>query len=379
VTVPNVHFGPVDLVTVLPYLMLAVMLGVVLLAVPVLTWVERVTLGLVHDRLGPNRVGPRGLLQPIADGIKLFFKEDLLPANADRRLFYLAPVLAMIPPLLGAALVPIGMVRVDLGNGQTRPLPLVVADLNIGALWVLALASLQVYGLILGGWSSNNKYSLLGALRASAQTVSYELAMSTALLVAVFMSGTLNLAAIVQSQGGGIARWNFLRWFPLGLIACVVYLIAMVAETNRAPFDLPEAESELVAGFQTEYSSMKFAIFFMSEYAAMVIASCVAAALWLGGWHSPLAVLEVVPGPIWFFGKVGLLIFGYIWIRATLPRFRYDALMRFGWKQLFPIALAVLLTMAVLDTFRTDPSAKSSIPPKPEKPKPLMSGPMGSR
>lgn len=373
-TIPNISFGPFDLVAVAPYVALVLMLATVLLAVPVLTWFERVTLGLIHDRLGPNRVGPRGLLQPIADGIKLFFKEDILPSNVDRRIFYLAPAISMMPPLVAAALIPLGDFRVDMGGGQTRPLTLVAADINVGILWVLGLASLQVYGLILGGWSSNNKYSLLGALRSSAQAISYELALSLGVLMAVLMSHSMSLVQIVHSQTGGIMHWNILGLFPFGLVAAGVYAIAAVAETNRAPFDLPEAESELVAGYQTEYSSMKFAIFFMSEYAAVVIGSCVAVVLWLGGWDPIHPVLGFIPGPLWFAGKVLLLIFAFVWVRSTLPRFRYDQLMRFGWMRLLPVALVALMLAAAMSAYRTDPSAGSRIPPKPEKPKPLMGG-----
>ncbi len=373
-TIPNLSLGPFDLVGALPYIALAAMLALVLLAVPVLTWFERVTLGLIHDRLGPNRVGPRGLLQPIADGVKLFFKEDILPANVDRHVFYLAPVLAMIPPLAATAVIPLGDIRVDMGGGHIRPLPVVAGDVSVGVLWVLGLASLQVYGLILGGWSSNNKYSLLGALRSSAQAISYELALSMAVMTAVLMSHSLSLVDIVRSQAGGIWNWNVAGLFPVGLIAASVYAAAGVAETNRAPFDLPEAESELVAGYQTEYSSMKFAIYFMSEYAALVVICSMATVLWLGGWHPVHPALGFVPGLVWFFGKVAILIFSFVWIRATLPRLRYDSLMRFGWKRLFPVALAALMAAAVVETCRVDSKAPSRIPVKPAKPKPTQQG-----
>ncbi len=377
-TIPNLSLGPLDLVTVIPYAALGLMLALVLLAVPVLTWFERVTLGMIHDRLGPNRVGPRGLLQPIADGIKLFFKEDILPANVDRHVFYLAPILAMIPPLAATAVIPLGEIRVDMGGGQTRPLPVVAGDVSIGVLWVLGLASLQVYGLILGGWSSNNKYSLLGALRSSAQAISYELALSLAVMTAVLMTHSLSLVEIVRAQAGGVWNWNVAGLFPVGLLAASVYAVAGVAETNRAPFDLPEAESELVAGYQTEYSSMKFAIYFMSEYAALIVISSVATVLWLGGWHPIHPALAFIPGVVWFFGKVAVLIFTFVWVRATLPRLRYDALMRFGWKRLFPVALAALMAAAIVETYRADPKMPSQIPAKPAKPKPLMTGPQGA-
>lgn len=377
-TVPNIRFGPLDLVGVTPYVMLVLMLGILLVLVAALTWVERVVLGLIHDRLGPNRVGPRGVLQPIADGVKLFFKEEVMPRGVNRAMYQLAPVLTLAPPLAVIALIPVGYLKVDMGGGETRRLALVVADMNVGILWILALASLQVYGLVLGGWASNNKYSLLGGLRASAQAISYELAMTTAILSVVLMTGSLSLVGITDGQSGGVLHWSILRWFPLGLVACLVYMVAIAAESNRVPFDLPEAESELVAGYQTEYSAMKFAIYFMGEYASIVILSCVATVLWFGGWYAPLPALDVIPGPVWFFIKVSLLIFGFIWVRATLPRIRYDALMRFGWKRLFPVALAVLMLGAVVEAYRTNPSTPSRIPLKPEKPSPTSSGPQRS-
>ncbi|MBM3496016.1 MAG: NADH-quinone oxidoreductase subunit NuoH [Armatimonadetes bacterium] len=374
-TIPNLRLGPLDLASALPYLAVAAMLGAVLLAVPILTWFERVMLGLIHDRLGPNRVGPRGLLQPIADGIKLFFKEDVLPRAVDRHVFYLAPALAMIPPLAASAVIPLQDLQLDMGGGRLRQVAVVAADINVGVLWVLGLASLQVYGLILGGWASDNKYSLLGALRSSAQAISYEIAMSFGVMTAVLMSQSMSLVDIVRGQAGGILEWNVLQLFPFGLIAACVFAIAAVAETNRTPFDLPEAESELVAGFQTEYSSMKFAVFFMSEYASVVIVSAMATVLWFGGWQPVHPSLGFVPGVVWLFGKIAALIFAFVWFRSTLPRFRYDALMRFGWKRLFPIALIALMGAAALDVYRTSPTLESRIPAKPAKPKPLMTGP----
>jgi NADH-quinone oxidoreductase subunit H len=377
-TIPNFRIGPLDLATALPYIALLTMLGVILLAVPVLTWVERVVLGLIHDRLGPNRVGPRGLLQPIADGVKLFFKEDILPRAVDRHVYYLAPALAMVPPLAASAVIPLQDIALDMGGGHVRNVALVAGDINVGVLWVLGLASLQVYGLILGGWSSNNKYSLLGALRSSAQAISYEIALGLAVMTAVLMSRSMSLVDVVRQQAGGVQHWNAAGLFPFGLIAACVFAVAAVAETNRTPFDLPEAESELVAGFQTEYSSMKFAVFFMSEYASVVIVSAMAAILWLGGWHPVHPALGFVPGAVWLLGKVLVLIFAFVWVRATLPRFRYDALMRFGWKRLFPIALVALMGAAALDAYYTSPSAASRIPAKPAKPRPLMTGPQAT-
>lgn len=352
-TIPNVAIGSVHLATLLPYLSLICVIGFVLTLVPGLVWIERVFLALVQDRVGPNRVGPYGLLQPIADGIKLFFKEDILPEAVDRAIYYLAPALMLIPALAAGAAIPFAQLQVDMGGGHVKPLPMVVGDVNIGILFVLALTSLQVYGIVLAGWASNNKYSLLGGLRSSAQAISYELAMSLAILTAVLLGGSLNLVDVVRSQAGSILDWNVLKFFPLGFIATVIYLIAMVAETNRAPFDLPEAESELVAGFHTEYTSMKFAIFFMGEYASMVTVSAIATVLWFGGWNPIHPALGFIPGFIWFLAKLGVLIIAYIWVRATLPRMRYDALMSFGWKKLLPVALVVLFAAACVDTLRT--------------------------
>src|SRR5947208_16953251 len=245
--IPQYIFG-VDIVPIIPYVALACIIGFILLIVPLLIWIERVVIALMQDRIGPNRVGPRGLLQSIADGIKLFFKEDIEPAAVDRSLYYLAPVISIIPALAAGAAIPITAISVRMGDGTIKPLPLVVGNVNIGILFILALSSLQVYGIVLGGWSSNNKYSLLGGLRSSAQMISYELAMSLAILTGVLMSGSLNLAEVVQSQSGGILTWNMFNvkfWVLPGFLAAWIYLIVMVADTNRAPFDLPEAESEL--------------------------------------------------------------------------------------------------------------------------------------
>src|SRR5262249_8967238 len=268
---------------------------------------ERVVIALMQDRLGPNRVGPRGLLQTIADGIKLFFKEDVEPRAVDKRLYYLAPVMSMIPALAAGASIPFASITVRMGDGTLKPLPVIAGNINIGLLYIIGLSSLQVYGIVLGGWSSNNKYSLLGGLRSSAQMISYELAMSLALLTGVLMSGSLNLVEVVQSQSGGILNWNGFNikyGFLPGFLAMWIYLIAMVAETNRSPFDLPEAEGELIGGFHTEYSSMKFAMFFMGEYAAMMVVSALATTLWLGGYLPPFDFLGFIPGFVWFLIKM---------------------------------------------------------------------------
>jgi NADH-quinone oxidoreductase subunit H len=309
-----------------------VVFATLLLVVAYMTWLERKIIGDIQMRLGPMYVGPHGLLQPIADGIKLFFKEDIIPAQADRVLYVLAPSLSMIPALIAFAVVPFGPeVRLF---GQR--VPLVITDINIGILYVLAVASLGVYGIVLAGWSSNNKYSLLGALRSSAQMISYELSMGLSIIPVIMLAGSLSLVDIVNAQ----ARvWFLLPAFP----SFLVFIICAVAETNRAPFDLPEAETELVAGFHTEYSSMKFAMFFMAEYANMITASAIATTLFLGGWRGPL-----LPPVVWFLLKVFALLFVFIWLRATLPRFRYDQLMRFGWKALLPIALAAIGGTGVL-------------------------------
>src|SRR5258706_7708568 len=348
------HLGRVYVTALIPYVAIICVIGFILAIVPGLIWIERVVIALMQDRLGPNRVGPRGLLQTIADGLKLFFKEDVEPIAVDKKIYYMAPVISMIPALAAGATIPFGIIRVHMDTGESRIFPLLTGNVNIGLVYILALSSLQVYGIVLGGWSSNNKYSLLGGLRSSAQMISYELAMSLAVLTGVLMSGSLNLVDIVDSQKGGFWNWNMFNihyWFVPGFLAAWIYLIAMVAETNRAPFDLPEAESELIAGFHTEYSSMKFAMFFMGEYASMLAVSGLATSLWLGGW---LPIVDYppftwIPGFIWFLGKLMTLILIYVWLRASLPRLRYDALMNLGWKRMLPISLALLFVIGIID------------------------------
>ncbi len=312
------------------------------LFVPALVWLERKIVADMQHRIGPNRVGPYGVLQPFADAIKLFLKEDLTPAMADKFVFTLAPLLALVPAIMAFAAIPFG------------PAPFnVAADLNVALLFLLAMSSLNVYAIVLAGWSSNNKYSLLGGMRSSAQMISYELAMGLALVTVVMASGETSLSAIVEQQKD--MQWNFLK-FPL-MFAFLVYFIAGIAETNRAPFDLPEAESELVAGFHTEYSSMKFALFFMAEYLNMVTVSAIATALFFGGWRGPLidqmepGLLRGVLGLVCFFSKAGAFLYFYMWARATWPRLRYDRLMKLGWTTLLPAALGLIVVNALVIAF----------------------------
>jgi NADH-quinone oxidoreductase subunit H len=330
----------------------AVVLVITLTAVAYTVLLERKLIGRMQNRWGPSRVGPFGLLQPLADGIKLFLKEDLMPLAVERPLFILAPIIALSCALISIAVVPFGAVTrvhgVDLFE---------IANLNIGLLVILAITSIGVYGITLSGWSSNNKYSLLGSLRSTAQVISYELALGLSLVGVVLRAGSLNLRAIVDSQGAhGMRSWNVFGGCQI--LAFLIYLTAAYAETNRAPFDLSEAETELVAGYHTEYSSMKFAMFFMAEYANMITVSCVATLLFFGGASSPFghlipafggAVVQAVLPIFWFVAKVFAFLFLYIWVRSTLPRFRYDQLMGFGWKFLLPLAMAnIVFTSFVL-------------------------------
>jgi NADH-quinone oxidoreductase subunit H len=315
-------------------LKIALVMGLVLLAVAYLTWLERKLIGDIQVRYGPSRVGRFGLLQPIADGIKLMFKEDIVPANADRVIFLLAPAISIIPALIVFAVIPFGPT-------------FVITDVNVGLLYVFAVTSLGVYGIVLAGWASNSKYALLGGLRSSAQMVSYELSLGLSVVGVVMMAGSLSLVDIVEAQKGSwygiFPRWNVIPQF----LGFVIFLVSSNAELNRAPFDLPEAETELVAGFHTEYSSMKFAMFFMAEYANMIAASAIATTLFLGGWQGPL-----LPPVAWFLLKVFCFLFLFVWLRATVPRFRYDQLMGFGWKVLLPAALVnAMLTAAALLMF----------------------------
>jgi NADH-quinone oxidoreductase subunit H len=338
-------------------------MSIVMITVATMTYFERKVLGWMQDRMGPMEVGPYGLLQPVADGIKLFFKEDIVPAGANKAMFALAPMLTMVVSMIGFAVIPFGPnMTLDIYGLTIKPF--VVADINIGVLYILAIASIGAYGIILGGWASNSKYSLLGGLRAAAQVISYELNVGLALVGVLLLAGTLSLVQITEAQAGGF--WHWFIWggrpdgfFPIHtqIFAFVVFIISAVAETNRIPFDLPEAESELVAGFFTEYSGMRFAFFVSAEYANMTLVSCVAAALFLGGWNAPypgtifeyvgLEQLAWIEHIVWFAAKVYFFLFLFIWIRATLPRLRYDQLMRFGWKVMLPIALANIIITSI--------------------------------
>ena len=323
---------------------IGVVFGALLLTVAYMTWIERKVIADIQVRLGPMRVGFHGLLQPIADGLKLMFKEDLIPSQVERVVFLLAPSLSIIPAFIAFAVIPFGDSTTLFGL-LSEPVALHITDIDVGVLFVFGVASLGVYGIVLAGWSSNNKYSLLGGLRSSAQLISYELSMGLSVVGVLILAGSLSLVDIVRAQMG--VEW-FLgiphpRWFlfsqPLGFL---LYFTCALAETNRAPFDLPEAETELVAGFHTEYSSMKFAMFFMAEYANMITVAALATTLFLGGWLGPIG-----PSPVWFLGKVFFLLFLFIWFRATLPRFRYDQLMSFGWKVLLPVALVNVVWSAL--------------------------------
>ena len=292
----------------------------------------------IQVRIGPNRAGPFGLLQPVADGIKLFFKEELIPAQADRLIFILAPVVTLVPALIILAVVPLGP-PIQL-FGQTITLGL-APDVNIGVLYLMAVSSISVYGIVLAGWSSNNKYSLMGALRSSAQMISYELALGLAFIGPILIAGSMSLQDIVEGQA---ARW-YVVYQPIGFI---VFVVAAIAEVNRAPFDMPEAEQELTAGYHSEYSGMKFALLFMAEYDKMIAVSAIAATLFLGGYGGPGVDQVPLLGPVWLAVKVLALLLLMIWLRATLPRFRYDRLMAFGWKILLPLALVNVAVTAVV-------------------------------
>ena len=338
---------PIGLYILASVIKSAIVLGVLLTAVAYTVWLERKVVGHMQNRWGPTRVGPFGLLQPAADGIKFLFKEDLTPPHVYTPLFLAAPLIAVIFALTSISVIPFGNSVTIRGYS----IPLQITDVNTGLLLILGVTSIGVYGVALAGWSSNNKYSLLGGLRASAQMVSYEISLGLSLVGVLIMSGSFSLREIVKAQGGHF--WGFIpHWNIFGgqFIGFFCYLMAAYAETNRIPFDLPEAETELVAGYHTEYSAMKFAMFFMAEYANMITVACLATLMFFGGWNGPLfgpRLLQTVLPVFWFGLKIFAFLFLYIWVRGTLPRFRYDQLMAFGWKFLLPLALANVIATAI--------------------------------
>jgi NADH-quinone oxidoreductase subunit H len=331
-TIFGIYIDPA-LITIVGLLIKSVILIFVLLTVfAYVQLVERRVLARIQVRVGPNRTGPFGLLQPLADALKAIFKEELVPATADPLIFTIAPAIAVITALIAFAVIPVGP---PIPNPFGPPIPLQIADINIAVLYLLAIGSLSVYGIVLAGWSSNNKYALLGSLRSAAQLVSYEISLGLALVGVIMLTGSLNLNEIIEYQARN--GWNILLQ-PLGFI---LYFIAAIAETNRLPFDLPEAETELIAGYHIEYSSIKFAFFFMAEYINMITVSAIAVTLFFGGYLGPL-----FPGVWWFVLKVLVFLFIFMWLRGTLPRLRYDQLMNLGWKVMLPLALLNILITA---------------------------------
>ena len=333
---------------VIPLLKIVILLVGVLCAVAYLVLVERKVVAWVQVRLGPMRVGPHGILQPVADGIKLFLKEDITPSRSDRWIFMIAPILTLVPALIVFAVIPFGPQTTIFGT----PVSLYVADVNVGLLYIVSVASIGVYGLILGGYASNSKYPLLASLRASAQLISYEVAVTMTLVSLILMAGSLSMVGIVEAQ-----KADGVWFFFVQPVALFIYFIGGLAETNRAPFDLPEAEQELVGGFHTEYSGMRFAFFFLAEYANMIVVSAVATTLFFGGWLRPfpsveaLWLLDYVPSWVWFLLKTFVLLYLFLWIRATFPRYRYDQLMRLGWKVLIPLAILNLIVTGAAKVF----------------------------
>ena len=345
--------------TLVAVIKIALMLFILLTAVAYIVWLERKVVGRIQNRWGPTRVGPFGLLQPAADGLKFIMKEDLTPPHVYRPLFIASPIIAVVFALTSIALIPFGN-NVHLFGYD---IPLQITDVNTGLLIVLGITSVGVYGIALAGWSSNNKYSMLGGLRASAQMISYEISLGLSLIGVLILAGTFSLQGIVAAQHGHfwgfIPNWNIFRGGQV--VAFFIYLTSAYAETNRIPFDLPEAETELVAGYHTEYSAMKFAMFFMAEYANMITVSCVATLLFFGGASSPFGhlipafggqAIQAAFSVFWFVAKVFAFLFLYIWVRGTMPRFRYDQLMAFGWKFLLPLSLANLIITAFVVAMR---------------------------
>jgi NADH-quinone oxidoreductase subunit H len=349
-------FSDLAFLVIVAAVKIALVLFILLTGIAYTTWLERKVVAHIQARWGPYLVGPHGLLQPLADGIKFILKEDILPLEADKVIYWIAPFLGFVTAFLSIAVIPFGGSFTLFGH----QIQLQIADLSVGLLFVLAVTSLGVYSIALAGWSSNSKYPLFGGLRSSAQMISYELSLGLALIGTLMMAGTLSLRGIVdaQSRTWVINGFNthLPHWYifvqPIGFL---VYFISAIAETNRVPFDLPEGETELVGGFHTEYSSMKFAMFFMSEYANMITVSCLATIIFFGGWHGPVfgpTILRVLLPVVWFSLKIFGFMFFYIWMRGTLPRFRYDQLMSFGWKFLLPVALLNILVTSFLIAWR---------------------------
>lgn len=343
-----------DLQTIIQYIVLIVQAGIVatvlMLGFGGLTVVERKMVGRFTLRYGPNRVGKFGSLQILADMLKMFFKEEVIPGHVDRIVYLMAPGLALVPALIAIAVVPFANEPIVLPFevfGATITLNPWIADVNVGILYLLAVGSLGTYGVILGGWSSNNKYSLLGGLRTSSQMLSYELPMGLALLPVILVSGSMQFTEIVRQQGNffGLGWYIFL---PMLTLSFIIYFISALAEAGRAPFDLPETENELIGGFATEYGAMKFGLFFGAEYVHMIVISCIATALFLGGWQGPLALQIPLLQPVYFFLKVAVMIFMFIWIRASIPRVRFDKMMRFCWKFLLPLGMVNLAVTALI-------------------------------
>lgn len=306
-----------------------------LTAVAYTTYFERRVVAFIQSRIGPNRAGPAGLLQPLADAVKLLFKEEFIPAKANKVLFSIAPIMSFVPACMAIAVIPIG----DTISIAGYEIDLIISDLNVGILYIFALSSLGVYGIVLAGWSSNSKYSLLGGLRSSAQMISYEIGFGLSIVGIIMITGSFSLVEIVRFQSGSIFNW-FIFKQP---VAFFLFFISAMAETNRLPFDLPEAESELVGGYHTEYSGMRFGLFYLAEYASMITISSLAATLFLGGWNGPY-----LPPVFWFLIKVVFFLFIYVWVRGTLPRFRYDQLMRFGWLVIIPLTLLNIMITGLL-------------------------------
>jgi NADH-quinone oxidoreductase subunit H len=339
-----------------PFVQIVVMVNVLMLGVAYLVLLERKVIAYMQVRLGPRRVGPHGLLQPIADILKLLLKEDIMPSRVDRLVFFVAPIILLIPALIAFAVIPFSGDSFSVFGVEITPW---VTDVNVGLLYLLAIGSLGVYGIVMAGWASNSKYPLLGALRSAAQMISYEVPLGLSVISVLMLAGSASMVEIVRQQGEQGVWFAF--WWPYPqFVGLFLFFVAAVAETNRAPFDLPEAETELVAGFHTEYSGMKFAFFFLAEYMNMILAACVVTILFLGGWlpitfgvlpREPLSTFLIGPaltGFMWFFIKVFLVLFVYLWIRATFPRYRYDQLMRLSWKWFIPMALIHVMVTAVV-------------------------------